>query len=91
MLTPDLLALLHPSSEHPLRISRSFTKDFFGRLFSFQEKTVPRDVRAARGKMGDGRESSYLVQPITHYVIYYLDIEIVIDEPVDEHEDQPEV
>ena len=41
--------------------------------------------------MGDGRESSYLVQPITHYVIYYLDIEIVIDEPVDEHEDQPEV
>ena len=32
-----------------------------------------------------------LVQPITHYVIYYLDIEVVIDETVDEHEDQPEV
>jgi hypothetical protein len=39
--------------------------------------------------MGDGRESSYLVQPITHNVIYYL--ELVIDETVDEHEDQPEV
>jgi hypothetical protein len=41
--------------------------------------------------MGDRRESSYLVQPVTHYVIYYLDIELVIDESVDEHEDQPEV